>query len=140
VKPVESDFPIQLNLVSSLKFQPRQRNARSFTFVIACWLLSNIPRHKKAIFTQIPPFNFLLCVLRFTPERSRWIRDEIWHEGQTESVHDDGSLVRTIPVSHEGEIMMEILKHGSQVEVLEPKWLREKIITEINESVKIYRV
>lgn len=48
---------------------------------------------------------------------------------QTEVVQDDGSLVRTIPVSHEGEIMMEILKHGSQVEVLEPEWLREKIIT-----------
>jgi predicted DNA-binding transcriptional regulator YafY len=89
------------------------------------------------IFQNRQSFN---VVLRFTPERSRWIRDEIWHEGQTEAVHDDGSLVRTIPVSHEGEIMMEILKHGSHVEVLEPEWLRDKIITEINESVKIYRV
>lgn len=28
--------------------------------------------------------------------------------------------------SHEAEIMMEILKHGSHVEVLEPEWLRGK--------------
>lgn len=28
--------------------------------------------------------------------------------------------------------MMEILKHGSEVEVLEPKWLRDKVIKEIN--------
>jgi predicted DNA-binding transcriptional regulator YafY len=32
--------------------------------------------------------------------------------------------------------MMEILKHGSHVEVLEPEWLREKIIKEINDAVK----
>jgi predicted DNA-binding transcriptional regulator YafY len=36
--------------------------------------------------------------------------------------------------------MMEILKHGSQVEVLEPEWLREKIIKEINDAVKKYLV
>jgi len=79
-------------------------------------------------------------VLRFTPERSRWIKGEMWYEAQTEIVQDDGSLVRTIPASHEGEITMEILKHGSQVELLEPDWLREKIIKEINDAVKIYRV
>ncbi len=77
-------------------------------------------------------------VLRFTPERSRWIKGEMWHEAQTEIVLDDGSLVRTIPASHEGEIMMEILKHGSHVEVLEPEWLKEKVIKEIEEAVTRY--
>jgi predicted DNA-binding transcriptional regulator YafY len=77
-------------------------------------------------------------VLRFTLERSRWIKNEIWHEAQTEVVQDDGSLVRTIPVSHEGEIMMEILKHGSHVEVLKPEWLKVKVIKEINDAVKKY--
>jgi predicted DNA-binding transcriptional regulator YafY len=89
------------------------------------------------IFQNRKSFN---VILRFTPERSRWIKGEMWHESQTEEVQDDGSLVRTIPASHEGEIMMEILKHGSQVEVLEPEWLREKIIKEINDAVKKYLV
>ena len=89
------------------------------------------------IFQNRQSFN---VVLRFTPERSRWIKGEIWHEGQTEEVQDDGSLVRTIPASHEKEIMMEILKHGSQVKVLEPEWLKEKVIKEINDAVKKYRV
>ncbi|MDD5759200.1 MAG: hypothetical protein PHI06_08970 [Desulfobulbaceae bacterium] len=39
-------------------------------------------------------------------------------KGQTENFEADGSLVRSIPVSHEAEIMMEILKHGSHEEVL----------------------
>jgi predicted DNA-binding transcriptional regulator YafY len=34
---------------------------------------------------------------------------------------------------------MEILKHGSHVEVLEPAWLRKKVIKEIRETGKKYR-
>lgn len=78
-------------------------------------------------------------VLRFTPERSRWVRGEVWHEAQREEIQDDGSLVLTIPASHEVEIMMEILKHGSHVEVLEPGWLREKVVREISLMVEKYR-
>jgi hypothetical protein len=32
-------------------------------------------------------------VIRFSPERSRWIRGDVY-EAQTETVQDDGSLVR----------------------------------------------
>ena len=64
----------------------------------------------------------------------------MWHEAQTEVVQDDGSLVRTIPASHQAEIMMEILKHGSHVEVLEPEWLREKVIYELKDAVNKYCV
>ena len=49
-----------------------------------------------------------------------------------------GSLVCTIPASHEAEIMMEILKHGSHVEVMEPEWLRKKVIKEIKDAVNKY--
>lgn len=87
------------------------------------------------IFQNREMFN---VVLRFTPERSRWIKGELWHEGQSEEVLDDGSLVRTIPVSHETEIMMEILKHGSHVQVLEPQWLREKVVVELKGAVERY--
>jgi len=87
------------------------------------------------IFQNKESFN---VVLRFTPERSRWIKGEIWHEGQSEEVQENGSLVRTIPASHEAEIMMEILKHGSHVEVLEPGWLKEKVVKEMKAAVLKY--
>lgn len=77
--------------------------------------------------------------LRFSPERSCWIRGEVWHDGQTEELLEDGSLVLTIPASHEVEIMMEVLKHGSHVEVLEPEWLREKIVKEISSVQNRYK-
>jgi predicted DNA-binding transcriptional regulator YafY len=88
------------------------------------------------IFQNRKNFN---VVLRFTPERSRWVKGELWHEGQGEVIEADGSLLLSIPVSHEAEIMMEVLKHGSQVEVLEPVWLRKKVIEEINRAVKKYK-
>ena len=78
--------------------------------------------------------------LRFSPERSRWIKGEIWHEGQTEELLEDGSLLLTIPVSHEQEIMMEILKHGSHVEVLEPEWLRGKVADEVSRAHTNYTI
>lgn len=77
--------------------------------------------------------------LKFSPERSRWIRGEVWHEGQTEEMQEDGSLVLNLPASHEAEIMMEILKHGSHVEVLEPEWLKMKIFGELQAAVKKYQ-
>lgn len=77
--------------------------------------------------------------LRFSPECSRWVRGELWHEGQVEEVQADGSLLLTVPVSHEAEIMMEILKHGAEVEVLEPEWLRDKVIREMENGLKNYR-
>jgi predicted DNA-binding transcriptional regulator YafY len=33
---------------------------------------------------------------------------------------------------------MEILKHGSHVEIMEPEWLREKVKEEIGRMTKIY--
>ena len=76
--------------------------------------------------------------LRFTPTRSTVVKNEMWHENQRAYVDDQGFYNLTIPASHETEIMMEILKHGSQVEVLEPDWLRKKVAIEIRESLKNY--
>jgi hypothetical protein len=47
--------------------------------------------------------------------------------------------VKPDPVGfHEAEIMMEILRHGSQVEVLEPQRLREKVAAELVAATKNY--
>jgi predicted DNA-binding transcriptional regulator YafY len=74
--------------------------------------------------------------LKFSPERSRWIKGEIWHEGQIEEIQEDGSLILNLPASHEAEIMMEILKHGSHVKVIEPEWLKLKVIAEMRRAVE----
>lgn len=50
----------------------------------------------------------------------------------------DGSLELTFPVANFAEISMEILKHGSGVEVIKPKALGEIIKHEAKEIAKIY--
>jgi predicted DNA-binding transcriptional regulator YafY len=76
--------------------------------------------------------------LRFSPLKARWISGQIWHKDQKAKLLKDGSLELTFPVANYGEIMMEILRHGSGVEVIKPKSLRELIKTEARKIAKIY--
>ncbi|NJD37167.1 MAG: WYL domain-containing protein [Geobacter sp.] len=66
-------------------------------------------------------------------------KGEVWHEGQTEEMQEDGSLILNLPASHEAEIMMEILKHGSHVEVLGPEWMRGKVVHDLRNAIENYR-
>jgi predicted DNA-binding transcriptional regulator YafY len=76
--------------------------------------------------------------LRFTPEKSKWIKDQIWHKDQKVKYLKDGSLELSFPVSDFSEIKMEILKHGDDVEVISPKSLRDLIKAEAEKIAKIY--
>jgi len=76
--------------------------------------------------------------LRFTPERARWVGEEIWHHNQRVTILPSGGLEMTIPVSHEAEILMQILRHGSHVEVVSPDWLRRRVRDEIARMMERY--
>ena len=76
--------------------------------------------------------------LRFSPVKSKWIKGQIWHKDQEEKILKDGSLELSFPVAQYSEIMREILKQGSDVEVIKPQSLRKLIKSEAKEIVKIY--
>lgn len=67
------------------------------------------------------------AVLRFTPARARWVSAEEWHPEQESRFDEQGHYVLTVPYSDDTELMMDILRYGSDVEVLRPKDLRKKI-------------
>ena len=67
------------------------------------------------------------AVLRFSAERSRWVRDEIWHPDQRTELGADGRCTLRVPYHHDEELVMEILRHGREVEVLEPEELRRHV-------------
>lgn len=79
-----------------------------------------------------------LVTLRFSPIKARWIRGQIWHKEQKEKALKDGSLELTFPVASYSEVMMEILKHGPEVEVLKPKDLRDLIKQQAKKIARIY--
>lgn len=80
-----------------------------------------------------------LAVLRFSEERARWVADEQWHP-QQQGVHlPDGRYELRIPYRDSRELVMDILRHGAQVEVMEPVELRESVVDELDAALERYR-
>ena len=67
--------------------------------------------------------------LKFTPERAQWVGKETWHHDQTSTHLDDGSYVLEVPYSNDQELVMDLLRHSPEVEVLEPPELRLRLHT-----------
>lgn len=72
-----------------------------------------------------------LVTLLFSAERARWVRERTYHPDQAMEILADGRLKLTLPVAHHFEIMMEIVGHGAEVDVLEPEWLKSMVHAEI---------
>ena len=78
------------------------------------------------------------AVLRFTPERARWVADEVWHSRQAGRIEADGSYVLELPYSQEPELVMDLLRYGSGVCVLAPETLRATVARELAEAARQY--
>ena len=59
-------------------------------------------------------------MLRFSPEKSRWVKSQIWHRDQKTRLLKGGSLELSFPVSDFSEIKMQILRRGDQAKVIGP--------------------
>lgn len=69
--------------------------------------------------------------LRFAPERARWVSRESWHPNQASHTDADGYYFLKVPYSDDRELLMDILRHGSNVEVMQPAELRQRIAQEL---------
>jgi predicted DNA-binding transcriptional regulator YafY len=76
--------------------------------------------------------------LKFSPHIASWIMEQVWHPRQKLTEDADGSLRLTFPVADFKEIKREILRYGSQIEVIYPKEMREEVKKEITKMQKIY--
>jgi len=78
------------------------------------------------------------AILRFTPERARWVADEQWHPQQQGRTLDDGRYELRIPYSDPRELVMDVLKHGAEVEVIEPEALRRTVLQHLRQAAAKY--
>ena len=74
-----------------------------------------------------------VAVLRFNELAARWVAEEEWHPGVRNEPQDDGGVILRIPYKHEPELVMDILRHGPNVEVLGPASLR-KVVSEAHSA------
>jgi proteasome accessory factor C len=68
-----------------------------------------------------------IAVLRFSRERARWVADERWHPDQSGQFLTDGRYELKFPYRDSRELVMDILRHGADVEVISPEGLREEV-------------
>ena len=78
------------------------------------------------------------AVLRFTPERARWVSREKWHRLQEGSFDSDGAYTLKLPYSAERELVMDILRYGEEVEVLAPAELRQSVARALRKALSAY--
>ncbi len=78
------------------------------------------------------------AVMRFTPERARYVSQEEWHPKQRVKWLADGGYQLEVPYASEKELAMDILKHGAEVEVVGPKALREEIAARLRDAAGRY--
>lgn len=78
------------------------------------------------------------AVLRFSAAASRWVAEEEWHPDQVGRLEADGHYVLEVPYAEPTELMMDILRHGPHVEVLEPTELRTAVGESLNLAAGIY--
>ncbi len=81
---------------------------------------------------------------RYDPEQESfelpgfWFRaDETWHPEQA-GHWQDGRYHLSVPYANPTELIMEIMKHGSQVEVLDPPELRQAVAQALKEAARQY--
>lgn len=72
------------------------------------------------------------ATLLFSPEVARWVSNEQWHPKQKARLLDDGSYELKIPYSNHTELLMDILKYGSGVQVMSPPSLLNRVKQEID--------
>lgn len=98
--------------------------------------LDQVLKSSYGIFTGEPTAT---AVLRFTPHRAQWVSKEDWHSEQTSRWLEDGSYELCVPYDRPEELLMDILKHGADVEVVGPVELRDVVAGLVGRMVGVYR-
>jgi predicted DNA-binding transcriptional regulator YafY len=79
-----------------------------------------------------------LAKLLFTAKQAPWVRSETWHKDQVGESTEDGSFLLTVPYSDPRELVLEILRYGPDVRVLEPIELQQEVAQRLRTAADQY--
>lgn len=75
------------------------------------------------------------ATLRFSPERARWVAAERWHPDQHGRWDADGRWVLSLPFADPRELVMDILRHVPEVEVIGPEELNKEVLRRLQAGI-----
>ena len=73
--------------------------------------------------------------LVFSAEAAQWVAQEEWHPAQQSRWLEDGRWQLEVPYVDATELLMDLLRHAGQVEVVGPAGLREAYARRLREAV-----
>jgi predicted DNA-binding transcriptional regulator YafY len=76
--------------------------------------------------------------LLFAARAASWISREEWHPEQQGCWRDDGRYELRLPYVDDTELVMDLLRQGPEVEVLEPAALRDTVARRLLEAAAVY--
>jgi len=79
------------------------------------------------------------ATLRFDRTAAQWAGRELWHPEQEGRWLDDGRYELRVPYVEETELVMDILRQGEQVEVVEPAALKRTVRQRLEAALANYR-
>jgi predicted DNA-binding transcriptional regulator YafY len=80
-----------------------------------------------------------VAVLRFAARRAQWVAKERWHRDQQGRFLDDGTYELRVPYSNSLELIMDVLKYGPDVEVVDPAELRAEVGSRLRAALETYQ-
>ena len=80
----------------------------------------------------------VLVKLRTTPREAAYLQDLPLHPSQVFLGEEDGFCLFVLRVILNPNFLMELLKHGGKLEILEPESLREQVKQELRNALKLY--
>ena len=78
------------------------------------------------------------ATLHFSAEAAQWVAQEEWHPQQQLKPQADGSLRMRIPYSDSTELVMDVLRHGPNVQVLSPPELVDEVRDQLQATLASY--
>jgi predicted DNA-binding transcriptional regulator YafY len=76
------------------------------------------------------------ATLRFSAERARWVAAERWHAQQHGRWDAEGRWVLSLPFADPRELVMDILRHVPEVEVIGPQELAAEVVTRLRTGLR----
>jgi predicted DNA-binding transcriptional regulator YafY len=75
--------------------------------------------------------------LRFSAERARWVAAERWHADQRGRFDAEGRWLLDLPYADPRELVMDVLRHAPEVEVLWPQELADEVLARLKAAVAL---